>query len=1162
MNFARLRVSGFKSFVETTDFLIVPGLTGIVGPNGCGKSNLVEALRWVMGENRVTQMRGGEMDDVIFNGTSSRPARSIAEVALVVDNSARRAPAAFNDQDEFEVARRIERGQGSIYRIAGREVRARDVQLLFADAASGSHSPALVSQGRIGAMIQARPIERRALLEEAAGITGLHSRRHDADLKLRAAEANLTRLDDVLATLDLQDQGLRKQARQAARYRNMSARIRRAEAIALRLRWRAASGTLDAARERLARAEREVVEIAGRAAAAATEMADRQARLPDLRNAEAEAAAALARLGLGRDGLAAEERRNEAALAHAEARLASLAADRAREREQLADAEAALARLEVERDGLARAEAEAGPAIRDREDELGEARAAVERHEAEFARLTACVAAAEAEGQALARERAELAERAARLAARLDDISAERRRLEAAAADVVADEAAAERVGAAEAKLALAREEADRAAAARRVQYEEGAGAGAARRGADAELARIEAEAAALAAVLESGASADFPPVLDAIAVGAGFEAALGAALGDDLAAPLDPAAAVHWRPMEAHASPAGPALPAGVEGLSKFVTAPPALARRLAQIGVVADHAEGERLAAGLAQGQRLVSRSGGLWRWDGFRIKAGATTAAAARLAHIRRLAELAPLRQAAAAVAEGARARLAAAEVAAGAAERQDQRAGAAAQAAIGELAAVREDLAAVAREQAAARARAAGLAEQAVLLSAELAEQRARSAVADRRLAAIADPEPARERLARNRAALTAERARTAELEGARQDLARDAEARARRLGDIGAEASAWRGRAAGAGRQLVILEERRRDESAERDRLERRPGEIAAERAALFARLAAAEAKRREAGDRLAAAESEASAAGRRLKAIEGELAGAREQRVRAEAEAEHGARELDGLVARIRERLDCAPEETLAVGGAAADDDLPPLAEVEARLERLVKERDTMGPVNLRAEAEAAELESQIAMLRTEKNDLVGAIARLRQGISSLNREGRERLLASFAAVNRHFEALFVRLFGGGRAHLSLVGEGEPAAGSGDPLEAGLEVMASPPGKKLQALSLLSGGEQALAALALLFAVFLTSPAPICVLDEVDAPLDDANVERFCALLDDIARQTGTRFLVVTHHRLTMARMDRLFGVTMAEQGVSQLVSVDLREAVRIRAAG
>jgi len=326
-----------------------------------------------------------------------------------------------------------------------------------------------------------------------------------------------------------------------------------------------------------------------------------------------------------------------------------------------------------------------------------------------------------------------------------------------------------------------------------------------------------------------------------------------------------------------------------------------------------------------------------------------------------------------------------------------------------------------------------------------------------------------------------------------------------------------------------------------------------PAEIGAERARLSDFLAAAEARRREAADRLAEAEAALAAAARSLKEAEAELAERREDRIRAEAGVAQAEAALETVTSRCRERLDCAPDEALAAAELDPSGELPGRAETETRLERLVREREGMGPVNLRAEAEAQELDQQIDGLRTERQDLVAAIGRLRQGISSLNREGRERLLAAFEQVNTHFQDLFVRLFGGGRAHLTLTE-------SDDPLESGLEIMASPPGKRLQVMSLLSGGEQALTALALLFAVFLTNPAPICVLDEVDAPLDDANVDRFCTLVEEIAGSSATRFLIITHHRLTMARMDRLFGVTMAERGVSRLVSVDLAAAEDLRA--
>jgi chromosome segregation protein len=1183
MHFAKLRLTGFKSFVEPTELMIEPGLTGVVGPNGCGKSNLVEALRWVMGENRVKQMRGGEMDDVIFAGTTSRPARNLAEVSLLVDNASRKAPAAYNDQTEFEVVRRIERGQGSAYRVGGRDVRARDVQLLFADCASGSHSPALVSQGRIGAIIQAKPTDRRQLLEEAAGITGLRSRRHEAELKLKAAEQNLSRLDDVLRTLNDQLAALKKQARQAARYRSMSDLIRNAEAISLHLAWREATAGRDTAAERFTAAETAVAEVAGRAAHAATELANAQSLLPDLRKAEAEAAAKLTRLGVAREQLDAEEQRVNVALSDLSARLAQLAADMERERTQAADAEAALARLAAERADIEQTDITAADQAREVESELNGARSDVETLDAELARATEAVAKTEAERASLARQIAELSERAGKLEARLAQTKAERERLDAAAIEFDPKLREAEaKVADAEATLERTRQDAETAETQLRAVQEEENGAREALRTAEAELARIDAEATALTAVLKSVSSGqDYTPVLDQITVVPGYEAALGAALGEDLAFPLDASAPTHWRQVESLG--AAPALPPGTEPLSRYVTAPTALERRLSQIAVVESESQGADVARLLAQGQRAVSRDGALWRWDGLTARAGAPSAAATRLAQRNRLDELNASRGAAVATLEGAKARYAAAQATRGEAQARDREARAVTQRISQELLGLRDARAALARQAAAEAARIAGLAEQIERLSQDLADHETRRESATQTLAALPDPAAAREKLVEDRAELGRRRQRLAELESARDRLTREAEARMRRRSEIANDSTAWGARLDAARRHLDQLAERELQAQEEQARLAARPAEIEAERNALFDHLRNAEAERQHAADRLAEAETAVSEADHRLKDVEHEHGAAREERVRCEGALQQAEHDLAELIGRIRERVDCAPEETLTVGGLEPNDELPGKEQIEARLERLVRERDTMGPVNLRAEQEMEEVEGQVNGLQAEKDDLVQAIARLRQGIASLNREGRERLTAAFETVNNHFQQLFEKLFGGGKAHLELAQppappppamnpDGTPVNAAEaavyeetvkrreDPLEAGLEVFASPPGKKLQNLSLLSGGEQALTALSLLFGVFLTNPAPICVLDEVDAPLDDANVDRFCVLLDHISSTTGTRFVVVTHHRLTMAKMDRLFGVTMAERGVSQLVSVDLRQAERMRA--
>ncbi len=1153
VQFTKLRLSGFKSFVDHTEMPIEPGVTGIVGPNGCGKSNLVEALRWVMGETSAKRMRGGEMDDVIFGGSANRPARNVAEVSLTLVNDERNVPAQFNDHEELEVTRRIERGEGSNYRINGKDARARDVQLLFADAATGAHSTALVSQGRIGALINAKPTERRSLLEEAAGITGLHSRRHEAELRLRAAEANLSRLDDVIVTLESQLNALKKQARQASRYRNINDQIRRTEAILLHQQWVELDARVKDTAAALAAAEVAVIDATSTAAGAATAQGEAASVLPPLRQAEAEAAAELQRYTLARGALDQEEQRVESALADMRARLAQIDGDTARESALAEDAKAADSRLDGEEQELAGAAAGEAQAIAEASAAVAQAQAAVDAHERELGELTQQVAADDARAAALARRIGELDARIQRLSARAQEVAAERARLEEEAnrdLEVLATKSAADE---AQGTLERTQQEATEAEQARLSATAAEDEARQTFLAAQTARARIAAEAEALASLFATTDTVLWPPLVDKLTVDAGYETALGAALGDDLTASTDSGAPVFWDAPAEDAD--APALPAGVESLAAHVRGAPALARRLRQVGVVADEAQGQALHTDLAQGQRLVTRAGALWRWDGFTVKTGTPTAAATRLAQRNRLDELTgQLAEAETgfAAAEQAFVTLRDRAVAAAEAERSRR---AALQAAFAAASRARDAHNAAVQRVQATRSRLSALEEAGRGLAADIAEAEAGLGQSREEHAGLPDLAAARDRVAALRTVAAERRAELVDRKSAHDRLAREAEGRARRRKAIAEERASWSARAAAAARQLEAFAERRSHTESEIDRLAQRPAEIAEQRRVLLDHIDMATTRRRDAADRLAEAEAGLAAADRALKAAEQHLSETREARVRAEAQVEQVRQNAVALAERIRERLDCAPEQALELAELDPGADLPARDQVESKLARLTRERDGMGPVNLRAEAEAAELDQQITGLQSERSDLVNAIARLRQGIASLNREGRERLLAAFELVNGHFTDLFTRLFGGGRAHLALT-EAE------DPRVAGLEIMASPPGKRLQTLSLLSGGEQALTALALLFAVFLTNPAPICVLDEVDAPLDDANVERFCTLVGEMAHSSATRFLIITHHRLTMARMDRLFGVTMGERGISQLVSVDLERAAELRAVG
>ncbi|QKC97808.1 chromosome segregation protein SMC [Mesorhizobium sp. NZP2298] len=1151
MKFSRLRLLGFKSFVEPGEFVIERGLTGIVGPNGCGKSNLVEALRWVMGESSYKNMRASGMDDVIFSGSGTRPARNTAEVTLFLDNTDRSAPAAFNDADELQVSRRIEREAGSLYRINGKEARAKDVQLLFADQSTGARSPSMVGQGRIGELIQAKPQARRALLEEAAGISGLHTRRHEAELRLKAAEQNLERLDDVVGELESQIESLKRQARQASRFKNLSADIRKAEATLLHLRWTLAKTQEGEARSALAAATALVGDRAAAQMAAAREQGIGAHRLPDLRDAEAAAAAAFQRLSIAKSQIEEEAGRIRNRQAEIERRLQQLDGDIAREERMVRDNADVLERLRTEEAALNSENAGAAEREAATRAAFEQAASTLAQSEAKLAALTAERAEAAASRHQIERTLRETAERRDRFARQLAEVD---RELSDILSKVAGLPDPAEKRLLVEQAVALLEESEAAVAQAEQSVIDARAAESAARpplQDARAELAGIETEARTLAKILNAASGDLFPSVLEQISVERGFETALGAALGEDLDVPLDRSAPVHWGESQIHAGDA--ALPDGIKSLASVVRAPAQLARRLAQIGIV-EAADGRRLQALLAPGQRLVSREGALWRWDGLTASADAPTAAAQRLAQKNRLAELDAeavqatlvLRQAEEALAKAEQALRQASE-----AERSTRQAGRDAQ---HRLDAARNALADAEKAGGELSSRRAALDEARARIVDSHEETSAAFVEAEMLLQDAPDLGDLQLQLEQSSANVSRDRATLADARAVHEGLRREAEARARRLDAIGAERSNWLVRAENASTQIASLGDRKAEAEAERERLADAPDEIDAKRRALLSQLTEAETLRKAAADRLQEAENRQAELDKLATSAIQSLAEARETRARTEERLTAADERRLEVEARIQETLNTPPHLVIRHTGLEVDAPMPEMAEIERQLDRLKIERERLGAVNLRAEEEQKELSDRLEAIVSEREDIIEAIRKLRQAIQSLNREGRERLLAAFDVVNSHFQRLFSHLFGGGTAELQLI-ESE------DPLEAGLEILARPPGKKPQTMTLLSGGEQALTAMSLIFAVFLTNPAPICVLDEVDAPLDDHNVERFCNLMDEMAKTTETRFVIITHNPITMARMDRLFGVTMAEQGVSQLVSVDLQAAEAMREA-
>ncbi|WP_338331491.1 AAA family ATPase [Acetobacter sp. LMG 32666] len=1497
VRFVRLRIVGFKSFADPITVELLPGLTGVVGPNGCGKSNVVEALRWVMGESSARSLRGGEMDDLIFAGTTGRPARSLAEVTVTLEGTRGFGPAAFADLDELQITRRAERGAGSEYRINGRTVRARDVQTLFADLASGARSSAMVSQGRVAMLVGARPEERRSILEEAAGITGLHARRHEAEIKLRATEGNLTRAEDRRVQLTERLSGLAEQSREATRYREISAALREAETellAVLHARARLAverAATMaaqarknlstheetaetavlaefeatkalpalrekaDAARTALERCRvlaegvvREEERAAAQAQAAAELLlqheADAQAaqtRLQDvldtlerLQTEKAEAQAAqtslptrtadaeqqlqhlsaqqseteqalvsltadlnAARAGKERaeDGLTSARARHDRvclALSTLQAELAELesqlpseqALSTAQERAEqanLAQLAAKAAQDEAERLcaqcnvdlSIAKNNAQAAQAAQtEQQKALQQARqrltslqtelhAAEKRHAEALEALvspdvlntlqtnsqhatTALDLATQAQEQAEAERRAastafteasraaqeaEAHQRSAAEALRTARTTQQRaqheaqtlaRELDKIRAEAIADTVLAEaRQARTQHENALAQTGADMEQAEHTLSEQKAQHTTACEQQASlqTELTRLQAQAEGLDQALGQDSAVAENPVSTQITVPEEYENALAAALAEGLDAPTAGDAPQGWRQLPPESLPA---LPGGAQPLKACISAPPELDRVLLSTGLLPHGADGHVLQQALAPGQCLVSTTGDLWRWDGFYARAGGTSTAARRLAQRRilretqlrlatlqadlpaiqasvatcatavrtsedtlkdlrnrrhvqeqslqkaraheteterrhasyraRLDAMLPQHERAQAALEEAETTLTQAQstheslpslqdiqsalattrntnTAAQAAEQQAHTAFKQAQAT---LQAARDKLAQTEQQHASATTRLETLTPELERLRHNLATEATTVTELEARLASAQSVQHAQAALrdaqdklntanaalqeatqatlrADELAAATAQTNRhlqeqaltlrsrlagltprqaelqtehtdaaqllhtaQATLEAALAAIPEDAEARleqlntqradlltrldsarelraalqaesstlADRLAALETAQAEWATRESLARTDNTNALQRLESARANHSRVAELPTAAQQQKASTLAALEDAEDHFTQTDRLRAEAEAALSAAHEQRRKTEGELATARENLLKAEGKSEQAQAILDQLLVETPN----PPRQPVS--------DLTEGAETSLRrkIARLTRERDDMGPVNLRAELEAEEASTQAQTLGAEMSDLEEAINRLRGSIGSLNKEGRERLMAVFTQVDQHFQSLFTRMFGGGRAHLGLVG-------SDDPLEAGLEIYAQPPGKKLATLSLLSGGEQALTALSLIFAVFRCNPAPICVLDEVDAPLDDANVGRFSALLGDMVVEAGTRFLVVTHHQLTMAHMDQLFGVTMQERGVSRVLSVDLAKA-------
>ena len=1132
--------------MDPVELDILSGLTGIVGPNGCGKSNLLEALRWVMGENRPSSVRSGSMDDVIFAGAGTRTAKNFAEVLLGLTDVGK-SPEIFHTQDGcLEIVRRVTRDVGSSYRLNGKDVRAKDISMLFADSSTGAHSPSLVRQGQITELINANPKSRRRLLEEAAGISGLYQRRHEAELKLKASEANMGRLLDVIEQVDSQIKTLAKQAKQATKYEMLANSIRKNEALLFCKKWfdldikfHHESDALTEKTKLSAEAQLELITFSGK-------REQIEAQLPDLRNEEISASSALQRIIVEKENTQKEERRAADNILELNLRVEETSKDHVRQNNLISDAEEVVKRIKWESEQLKKLSEGQDELIKKAQREASEASEKLNRDELkldndseDLARLSARFQNIEKQIQ---KTKADLEKTLADLN-HCDEqevnlvISLEQKQKEQTKAKTYF-QACKEDSKMAE-KLLLSAEKlrgiAGDAELEKRIDFSSSEG----------KLAALESEKDTLTSLL-SPAVEKSNQILDQIRVVEGYEIALGAAFSDDIKAPIifsnDKSGWFKLPELRER-----PEFPEGVVPISDKVKAPVEMTRRLGFIGLV-DSINGPRFQKFLKPGQKLVSKEGAIWRWDGYCcLEVENLSEATTRLKQDNRLSELLTLIEKTEKEVELLRMDLEKAEdkssdlkkaglTARNARVDSDEKLSEASRllsAADSDLSILISKLQSVKDNQ----------------LTKETEKERLESEIIEltKIFNSFGDISSNRHLLEKQRSAVELSRKLMVEKRTMFDRVKRDADMRAKRLVELDIDLENWNQRLKLASESIIELKKRLTTVGEELRKAKMQP-KILADRAEDLAKLLnISEKKKVEAIDNLSVKESELRLSVKKEKEVVRKVSGLREEVVRITTLKENAELNLKELRKVIKEQTFKEPEDLIENLNSNLDQ-LPDTYQIEADLSSLKSKRDALGAVNLRAAEDSEKLNEEWETLTAEQIELETAIKKLRSAIITLNSEGRVRLLAAFKEVNNNFGELFKNLFGGGNAKLTFI-ESE------DPLEAGLEIICQPPGKKLSTLSLLSGGEQTLTALALIFAVFRANPSPICVLDEVDAPLDDANVQRFCGLLDEMIKTTNTRFMIITHHPLTMSRMDRLYGVTMVERGVSQLVSVDLKKA-------
>ena len=1140
MKFQSVRISGFKSFLEPTEIQMNRGLTGVVGPNGCGKSNIVEAIKWIMGENSARQMRGDGMDDVIFSGTDERPSRNFAEVSIKLDNSEKKAPAIFNHYDEIEITRKIEREKGSVYRVNGKQVRARDIQLIFADNGTGARSSGIVGQGRIAQIIDSNPEDRRVILEEAANIKGLHSRRHEAELKLKGASDNLDRLSDIEQTYKEQLIELEKQGRKAARYRSVGERIRKAEATLFFNLMNNAKKEANDLDIQLKNANEDVSQGQIKVAEHTKSQLHLANKIPDLKKDEAEKAAILQTLNITKIKLDEEKSSAQNALQNIINQINLINNDIVRESEIKEDAKKSLSTLLTEEKNLREDTENFSTKITKATDLVKKLRSISDAADDKLSTITS-------EIYSIKSDKSDLEKRIKNLKQKIEvtqnqlanfNIEDDKNRFKLDKEKIINIKKLIQENNQLNDGYNVELEKLEKLET--RLVEEKNT--------AVFEFNKVNLEFDSLSTLLGRD-TLNSNTLEKTIGNINNLEEAIGSVLGETLLAPIlsddqSTENTTYWRDDFKTISTAS--LPESVIPIVTKITKSSILDTALKGVGIVDNKEIAFKLQKELTFGQALTTPSGGLWRWDGFVQPQGVQNSYSERLQQIARLRLL--------------QNKLPSLKEKQSLSEKRLEEC-------FNNIKKYKDDLANLQVKLSSLISESNELELQntkveSKLLSSEALIKELKN-TERMSLEELSELEKefnnslnlpsllAEELKVRNNADQS--RNELTDAMAAEQQIKSEESFKSRNLIQLGHQKENWKVREEEAKTRLISLEDRLKASQDEKNRLSTLPESFEKKEAELNTKIEEAISNRNIAADQLVKNETSLNDADKLVREAEKAVSTLREEMIKIEALLNLSKAKIQNIEDRVFEKLKIKSTElNKFINSKEEDQPIRSIEILEKTLQRLLNERETLGAVNLRAEDEMNEMLNKIEVMSKERVDLEEAIAKLRSGIFELNKEGRQRLKESFEEVNENFKQLFQKLFGGGNAELRLVG-------NEDPLQAGLEVLASPPGKKMQLLSLLSGGEQALTAISLIFSVFLCNPAPICILDEVDAPLDDTNVGRFCDLLNQIVDETNTYFMVITHHRLTMAKMDRLFGVTMEQKGISKLVSVDLEQASRIR---